>query len=506
MPAHKIVILSSRDEYGAKLESLLKGEQYNVVITEHIDQAADKISNSEVAFFLISYDSIVKSERKVLAELFKNARQTKFVVYNVPNDATRRLAFYRLGAYRILNNECDVEELFYFVNNALRKIKPDSELKEPHFSGSLQDFNLAGLIMIIGRERRSGILRIRTPVSTGKIYFNQGSIVHAISGNIRGDDAVFYMLTWTKGWFSMRPLPLESERSRIQLSNIGILLRGEKTRGEFIELVNSLGGLNRQIRVINQGDLLLQRRDKVYQDFILYLSEFREIHDIVEFSPYDMIETLTVLNKFKESKNLEFRESVYEIGEVYVEEEQDTAGLGDRLLNAEEVVKFQELLSAQNVPSGKLIILGTNTCGKTDFIRIFNQGSLSSVRTKQDLDFTKVELSPDFYLQVFGIALDRRLTEIVEKLSEGLLGYIFLVDAEKSDEFEYTNYIINHLTGMFDVPWAIAVTNLNKDNIKLFKKINEEVKTPDKRELIQCNVADKEDVRRVLFSMALLPK
>jgi len=150
--------------------------------------------------------------------------------------------------------------------------------------------------------------------------------------------------------------------------------------------------------------------------------------------------------------------------------------------------------------------LGSNTCGKTDFIRNFNQGSHSGVRTNQDLDFTRIDLAANFHLQVFGIVFDKRLMDIVEKLSEGLLGYIFLIDAEKPDELEYTNYIINHLTSIFDVPWTIALTNIDTKDSKLLKKIKSSLRIPDGRELRICDVTNKDEVRKIILSMATMNK
>ena len=185
---------------------------------------------------------------------------------------------------------------------------------------------------------------------------------------------------------------------------------------------------------------------------------------------------------------------------------QKKTALSEQLLKNSEVKKLRKILNARELTSGKLMILGSNTCGETDFIRNFNQGSHSGVRTNQDLDFTKIDLASNFYLQVFGIVLDKRLMEIVEKLSEGLLGYIFLIDAEKPDEFEYTSYIINHLTSMFDVPWTIAVTNIDAKDTRLLRKIQSSIRVPDGRNLLICNMTDKEDVRKTILSMVAMNK
>jgi signal recognition particle receptor subunit beta len=86
-------------------------------------------------------------------------------------------------------------------------------------------------------------------------------------------------------------------------------------------------------------------------------------------------------------------------------------------------------------------------------------------------------------------------------LSEGLLGYIFLIDAEKQEELEYTNYILNHLISAYSVPWTLAITNIDKKDSKLLKQIKSAITLPGKRKIDTCDVTDKEDVLRVLLSI-----
>ena len=501
MALKNILILSGQDGYTDKLIGLLKTGDFDLRISDNLADAAVKIASFPVSLFLINYNSILKAERSNLIALFRDARKTKLVLYHVPADATRRLAFYRMGAYRVLDDQYESTDIVYFCRNALVEVASDGELKESSFSGSLQDFNLAGLINNFGKEKRSGVLRVQTPVGSGKIYFNNGHIYHAVAGYQKGEDAVFYMLTWNKGWFSMRTLPMKSIRNRIQLSNICLLLHAEQVRSEFFARLQELGGLNNQIRVIHQGDLFQIEKDPVFKDFIEKMNEFRGIYAVIGFSPYKMLATLDQLIQLKNSNNLEFREVAGEIGDLYVDEAYEGIGLAERLLTSTEVTELRTKLNAQELFSGKLLILGTKNCGKTDFIRLFNQGSRSGVRTNQDLDFTKVELDKDFYLQVFGIGMDKKLTGIIKKLSEGLLGYIFLINAEEPEVLEYSNYLMNYLVKTYNVPWACAVTNLDKKNIDQLRKIRSSLTIPPNRDVLMCDVTNKDDVRKVIMSL-----
>ena len=174
MSVEKILLLGKDQKRAHLLISLFKEKQFDASVVEKISEADNFISNSELALILIDYRAIIDAKRQDLITLFKNAQKSKFVIFDVPEDATRRLAFYRLGAYRILDENYDVEDIYYFSENLLTNNKPAQEQKDARFSGRLQDFNLPGLINSFGKEKRSGVLRITTPMSSGKIFFNLG--------------------------------------------------------------------------------------------------------------------------------------------------------------------------------------------------------------------------------------------------------------------------------------------------------------------------------------------
>jgi signal recognition particle receptor subunit beta len=501
MNSNKVLILGADEKRSNLLVSLFKEKDIEVLDANNLPDADSIISSSDLDLILIEYQSIVNAEREKLIELFRDARRTKFVIFDVPHDAVRRLAFYKLGAYRILGINYDVEDIYFFSENLLSSEKPSTEEKETRFSGRLQDFSLSGLINNFGKEKRSGVLRIQTSISSGKIYFNNGHIYHASAGYLKDDEAVLYMLTWNQGRFMMTPLPRKKVTSRVKLSNVGLLLKGETFREDYSKLIKELGGLSKEMHVINQGDLIQKDSDSSYSNFIEKLSDYRQINDVIENSPYGMLETLNQLITLKKSKNLKIRETDDVFNELKDEQTQETSGLVERLLSNDDVTLLRKNLQTKDLTSGKLLVLGSNTCGKTDFIRQFNQGSVSGVRSNQELDFTTIELAENFALQVFGIALEERLSQIIEKLSEDLLGYIFLIDGKRESELEYTNYVINNLIAVHQVPWTIAVTNLGKSAKNVPSKIKSNFDLPKGKSLILCDVTNKEDVRKVVLSI-----
>jgi tetratricopeptide (TPR) repeat protein len=69
-------------------------------------------------------------------------------------------------------------------------------------SGRLEHFRLQELLTLINTHRRTGVLILRTPSATGKIYFDNGEVYHCKSGRTRGRAAVQNLLkSAAKGFF-----------------------------------------------------------------------------------------------------------------------------------------------------------------------------------------------------------------------------------------------------------------------------------------------------------------
>ena len=67
--------------------------------------------------------------------------------------------------------------------------------------GDLKDISLTGLVQVVCLERRTGELVIARRGEEGVIFFEKGEIVHAKSGTLIGEEALFHMLSWHDGSF-----------------------------------------------------------------------------------------------------------------------------------------------------------------------------------------------------------------------------------------------------------------------------------------------------------------
>jgi hypothetical protein len=69
--------------------------------------------------------------------------------------------------------------------------------------GNLTDMNLPSLVQIMCLEHRRLALVLKRPGEEGRIFFDDGQIIHAQVGSLVGEEAVYQLLTWTNGAFHM---------------------------------------------------------------------------------------------------------------------------------------------------------------------------------------------------------------------------------------------------------------------------------------------------------------
>ena len=73
------------------------------------------------------------------------------------------------------------------------------------FHGEIAGLSLADVIQIKGHNRYSGCINVVYQEKQGAIYFVDGEIIHAEQGPFSGEDAIYEILKWPGGNFSLAP-------------------------------------------------------------------------------------------------------------------------------------------------------------------------------------------------------------------------------------------------------------------------------------------------------------
>src|ERR1700745_1536231 len=130
----------------------------------------------------------------------------------------------------------DFVEKPFFLKEATRRIKrvidkislekmTKAAPSDGVLRGSLAQMNVIDLMQSLEMGRKSCLLTLTKDDEKCNVYFSEGQVVHAIYGSLKGDPAVFKVLTWTGGNFQLDFEGKTTETST-QLNTQGLLMEG----------------------------------------------------------------------------------------------------------------------------------------------------------------------------------------------------------------------------------------------------------------------------------------
>lgn len=98
--------------------------------------------------------------------------------------------------------------------------------------GNLREMSLANLIQVNCQEMRSARLGLANGSEKGEVYFSDGQVVHAVEGAQAGAEALFHMLLWEDGPFTLET-DVHAPETSIRTPWNDLLLEGMKRLAEW---------------------------------------------------------------------------------------------------------------------------------------------------------------------------------------------------------------------------------------------------------------------------------
>ncbi len=162
----------------------------------------------------------------------------------------------------------------------------------------------------------------------------------------------------------------------------------------------------------------------------------------------------------------------------------------------------------------KMVITGPFNAGKTEFIRTISEIEVVSTerkitdetsRVKKEttvaMDFGRITVDEDLVLYLFGTPGQKRFDFMWEILSEGMLGFVVLVDSVRPETFREARRILDIFRNYANTPYVVAANKQDMEDawspedLRIALKIGPDVK------LLPCVATDKESVKNVLLEL-----
>lgn len=208
-----------------------------------------------------------------------------------------------LGVDDYLTKPIYIKELLARVKLLLKRKEKDSLEQDVSsgrpFSGSLADMGVVDLLQTLEIGRKTGVLYLtNTEGKSGLIYFREGRVIDALQEQIKGERAVYRMLTWNDGQFRIDFKAINRD-ARIEPSIQGLIMEGMRRLDEWERLAEQLPALE-TILMIDPQELMAQYPEKFPDKAGQLLQLFdgrRTILEVVDQSGLDDLAALNIISR-----------------------------------------------------------------------------------------------------------------------------------------------------------------------------------------------------------------
>jgi small GTP-binding protein len=162
----------------------------------------------------------------------------------------------------------------------------------------------------------------------------------------------------------------------------------------------------------------------------------------------------------------------------------------------------------------KMVVTGPFSSGKTQFIQTVSEIdvvaterkiSSESERIKETttvaMDFGRITVDDDLVLYLFGTPGQKRFDFMWEILSEGMLGFVVMVDSSRPETFREARRILETFRAYAPTPYVVTANKQDlpdawdPEDMRIALRLSSDVK------LLPCTATDKESVKNALLEL-----
>jgi len=162
----------------------------------------------------------------------------------------------------------------------------------------------------------------------------------------------------------------------------------------------------------------------------------------------------------------------------------------------------------------KMVVTGPFSSGKTQFIQSVSEIdvvaterkiSSESERIKETttvaMDFGRITVDDDLVLYLFGTPGQKRFDFMWEILSEGMLGFVVMVDSARPETFREARRILETFRAYAPTPYVVTANKQDlpdawdPEDMRIALRLSPDVK------LLPCVSTDKESVKNALLEL-----
>ena len=162
----------------------------------------------------------------------------------------------------------------------------------------------------------------------------------------------------------------------------------------------------------------------------------------------------------------------------------------------------------------KMVVTGPFNAGKTEFIQTVSEIDVVSTERKISseaerikdqttvaMDFGRITVDDELVLYLFGTPGQKRFDFMWEILSEGMLGFIVMVDSTRPETFREARTILETFRAYAPTPYVVAANKQDLDDAWEIDDMRIALRLDPNIKLLPCVSVKKDSVKDVLLEL-----
>jgi hypothetical protein len=162
----------------------------------------------------------------------------------------------------------------------------------------------------------------------------------------------------------------------------------------------------------------------------------------------------------------------------------------------------------------KMVVTGPFNSGKTHFIRAISEIDVVATErrissdaekvkesTTVAMDFGRITVDDELILYLFGTPGQKRFDFMWEILSEGMLGFVVMVDSTRPETFREAKSILETFRAYAPTPYVVAANKQDQPDAWELEDLRIALRLDPAIKLLPCVASDKERVKEVLLEL-----
>jgi small GTP-binding protein len=163
----------------------------------------------------------------------------------------------------------------------------------------------------------------------------------------------------------------------------------------------------------------------------------------------------------------------------------------------------------------KMVVTGPFNAGKTQFIKSISEIDVVSTERKISnaaertvkstttiaMDFGRITVDDDLVLYLFGTPGQKRFDFMWEILSEGMLGFVVMVDSSRPETFREARSILETFRAYAPTPYVVAANKQDVPDAWELEDMRHALRLAGEIKLLPCIATEKSWVKEVLLEL-----